>query len=149
MEALYSLANVPKSWPLARLTIPLSAASKHLERLLEGYCMEVLVTNSTMSWKGKCLDLEKAYRQVPVASASLAYSVALVHNVEGQPLYFVSQSLPFGACSSVYAFNRISHSLKFLVQKLLKGILTVFYDDFPILEPSASAGLFLDGPVGL
>ena len=46
MEALYSLANVPKSWPLARLTIPLSAASKHLERLLEGYCMEVLVTNS-------------------------------------------------------------------------------------------------------
>ena len=46
METLYSLANVPKSWPLARLTIPLSAASKHLERLLEGYCMEVLVTNS-------------------------------------------------------------------------------------------------------
>ena len=40
LEALYSLANVPKSWPLARLTIPLSAASKHLERLLEGYCME-------------------------------------------------------------------------------------------------------------
>ena len=31
---------------LARLTIPLSAASKHLERLLEGHCMEVLVTNS-------------------------------------------------------------------------------------------------------
>ena len=46
MAALFSLANVPKSWPLARLTIPLSAASKHLERLLEGYCMEVLVTNT-------------------------------------------------------------------------------------------------------
>ena len=28
METLYSLANVPKSWPLATLTIPLSAASK-------------------------------------------------------------------------------------------------------------------------
>ena len=38
MKALHSLANVPKSWPLARLTIPLSAASKHLERLLEGCC---------------------------------------------------------------------------------------------------------------
>ena len=46
VEALHSLANVPKSWPLARLTIPLSAASKHLERLLEGHRMEVLVTNS-------------------------------------------------------------------------------------------------------
>ena len=46
MEALHSLANVPKSWPLARLTIPLSAASKHLERLLEGYCM---ARNCTLS----------------------------------------------------------------------------------------------------
>ena len=97
-------------------------------------------------WKGKCLDLEKAYRQVPVSSDSLAYSVALVHDGEGRVQYFVSQSLPFGACSSVYAFNRISHSLKFLVQKLLKGILTVFYDDFPILEPAVSAALF-DGMV--
>ena len=59
-------------------------------------------------WKGKCLDLEKAYRQVPVSSDSLPYSVALVHSVEGLPQYFVSQSLSFGACSSVYAFNRIS-----------------------------------------
>ena len=43
---VYSLANVPKSWPLARLTIPLSAASKHLERLLEGCCMEIFVGNT-------------------------------------------------------------------------------------------------------
>ena len=46
MEALHSLANVPKSWPLARLTIPLSAASKHLERLLEGCCNEIYVQNT-------------------------------------------------------------------------------------------------------
>ena len=46
MEALHSLANVPKSWPLARLTIPLSPASKHLERLLEGCCNEIYVRNT-------------------------------------------------------------------------------------------------------
>ena len=46
-ETLHTLANVPKSWPLARLTIPLSGFSKQLERLLEGYCMEVSVTNSS------------------------------------------------------------------------------------------------------
>ena len=46
MKALQSLANVPKSWPLARLTIPLSAASKHLERLLEGCCNEIYVRNT-------------------------------------------------------------------------------------------------------
>ena len=47
LSTLRKLANVPKSWPLARLTIPLSALSKHLERLVEGYCMEVVVTNSS------------------------------------------------------------------------------------------------------
>ena len=45
-NALHSLANVPKSWPLARLTIPLSAASKHLEKLLEGCCNEIYVRNT-------------------------------------------------------------------------------------------------------
>ena len=57
----------------------------------------------TLVWKGKCLDLEKAYRQVPVSSCSLFCSVALVHKPDGEANYFVSQSLPFGACSSVYA----------------------------------------------
>ncbi len=87
-----------------------------------------------LDWKGKCLDLEKAYRQVPVSSSSLAYSVALVHHLQGKPKYFLSQSLPFGACSSVYAFNRIGAALRFLIQHVLKGVLTVFYDDFPFLE---------------
>ena len=45
LDTLHTLANVPKSWPLARLTIPLSGFSKQLERLIEGYCMEVMVTN--------------------------------------------------------------------------------------------------------
>ena len=96
---------------------------------------------AAVDWKGKCLDLEKAYRQVPVSSSSLAYSVALVHDLEGKPRYFLSQSLPFGACSSVYAFNRIGAALRFLIQHVLKGILTVFYDDFPFLETSASSQL--------
>ena len=39
---LQSLANVPKAWPLARLTVPLSGFSKHLERLLEGFCLECM-----------------------------------------------------------------------------------------------------------
>ena len=46
LETLQTLANVPKTWPLARLTVPLSGFSKQLERLLEGYCMEVMATNA-------------------------------------------------------------------------------------------------------
>ena len=40
-ETLQTLANV-----LARLTIPLSGFSKQLERLLEGYCLELIATNA-------------------------------------------------------------------------------------------------------
>ena len=32
LKTLHTLANVPKSWPLSRLTIPLSGFSKQLER---------------------------------------------------------------------------------------------------------------------
>ena len=43
---LQSLANVPKTWLLARLPVPLSGFSKHLERPLEGFCLEVYATNA-------------------------------------------------------------------------------------------------------
>ena len=46
-EEAYTDFSALKSWPLARLTIPLSGFSKQLERLVEGYCMEVSVTNSS------------------------------------------------------------------------------------------------------
>ena len=45
-STLQTLANVPKTWPLARLTFPLSGFSKQLERLIEGYCMEIIATNT-------------------------------------------------------------------------------------------------------
>ena len=44
LHSLLTLANVPKTWPLARLTFPLAGFSKQLERLLEGYCLEALAT---------------------------------------------------------------------------------------------------------
>ena len=45
-ETLQTLANVPRTWPLARFTVPLSGFSKQLERLLEGYCLELIATNA-------------------------------------------------------------------------------------------------------
>ena len=73
--------------------------------------------------------MEKAYRQVPFILSRVLQNT-------------LSQSLPFGALSNVYAFNRVSASIKFLVQKLMGGTLTVFYDDFPLIEPAVSAELF-------
>ncbi|CAE7311794.1 gpt [Symbiodinium sp. CCMP2592] len=94
------------------------------------------------AWVGRCLDLEKAYKQVPLASQSLRLAVLLVR----EPLtnafrFFVSNSLPFGACAAVYSFNRISRSLLHLATTLCGVIGGVFYDDFPLIEPALTARL--------
>ena len=39
------MAHLPRTWPLARLTIPLEGLSKQIDRLLEGYCLQILATN--------------------------------------------------------------------------------------------------------
>ena len=45
-EKLRELVHLPRNWPLARLTIPLGGLSKQIDRLLEGYCFQILATNS-------------------------------------------------------------------------------------------------------
>ena len=37
--------HLPRTWPLARLTVPLEGLSKQIDRLLEGYCFQILATN--------------------------------------------------------------------------------------------------------
>ena len=93
-----------------------------------------------VSWVGRCLDLEKAYKQVPISKASLPYSVLMVRRPEdNKVVFFVMQSLPFGACSAVFSVNRISRSLHHLCMHLCKTIGGVFFDDFPLLEPSLTS----------
>ena len=45
VRRLRDLVHVPRNWPLARLTIPLGGLSKQIDRLLEGYCFQILATN--------------------------------------------------------------------------------------------------------
>ena len=72
-------------------------------------------------WKGRCLDLSKAYKQVPIDCQSKQLGVLVAHDPsDGGARFFLTQSLPFGACASVYAFNRISRSLLHLLVRLGK-----------------------------
>ena len=113
--------------------------------LLDGRCLNGKVHKDFVceqKWTGKCLDLAKAYKQVPVAAGSRRFGVLMVHHPEdSRPRYFVTRSLPFGARASVYAFNRLSRGLWFLMAKMCHVVLGCFYDDFPIVEPSISAVL--------
>ena len=91
-------------------------------------------------WAVRCLDLAKAYKQVPISEESRPFGVLVLHqHGTGIPKFFITRSLPFGACASVFAFNRISRSLWFLAVKLMKIIGGCFYDDFPLIEPEITA----------
>ena len=45
LDGQEELVHLPRTWPLARLTIPLAGLSKQIDRLLEGYCFQILATN--------------------------------------------------------------------------------------------------------
>ena len=86
-------------------------------------------------WKGRCLDLKKAYKQVPISQSSLQLGVLLVHDPsDGSPAYF---TLPFGCTSSVFSFNRISRSLLHLKRHLLKLVSGSYLMTSPTWSPSS------------
>ena len=91
-------------------------------------------------WSIRCLALAKACKQVPVSESSRQFGVLVLHDPSnGQLRYVVTRSLPFGACASVFAFNRISRALWFLAVKLMGAVGGCFYDDFPLIEPDITA----------
>ena len=90
-------------------------------------------------WTGRCLDLSKAYKQMGVLPAHRYLSVIFFHDVAGNPRFYVSNSLMFGATAAVYSFNRVSRSLWFLLNRMLLIPCGVFYDDFPMFSPEELA----------
>ena len=94
---------------------------------------------SACSWQGKCLDLSKAYKQLAIHPAHRPLSVIAVREADGRDALYVSNSLMFGSTAAVYAFNRVSRALWYLINRLLWIPSGVFYDDFPLLSPTASA----------
>eukprot|EP00435_Cladocopium_sp_Y103_P010287 s5853_g2.t1 len=90
-------------------------------------------------WLGKCLDLSKAYKQMGIAPAHRHLSVIFFHGHDGQPRFYVANSLMFGATAAVYSFNRVSRSLWFLLNRMLAIPCGVFYDDFPLFSPAESS----------
>ena len=88
---------------------------------------------------GKCLDLSKAYKQLPVHPSHRDLAVIFYKSPEGRTVFHVTNSMFFGSSAAVFAFNRISRSLRFLLCKELLVPSSVFYDDFPLFSPEESA----------
>ncbi|CAE7769181.1 kptA, partial [Symbiodinium sp. KB8] len=90
-------------------------------------------------WLGRCVDLAKAYKQMAVPRDQRHLVVLCHHDEDGSPLYYISESLPFGAEGSVYGFVRTSRALSFLINEAILVPSSVYFDDFPALSPRALA----------
>ena len=95
---------------------------------------------SADTWRGRTLDLSRAYKQLPIGSTSRPLNV-IGYWYKGSWEFYRSNVLPFGAVAAVYSFNRVSRSLHHVLCKLLWCPCTCFYDDFPTVSPSLSAAV--------
>ena len=79
----------------------------------------------------KTVDLRKAYKQLPVSSASLPDAFLCVLNpATSCPEIFRSCVLPFGARSAVNNFCRVSQALHHLGLIIMSFVWSCFFDDF-------------------
>ena len=84
---------------------------------------------------GRCLDLKQAYKQLVRHPEDRWVSVlAVVCPTDGEVYFFEAVALPFGAISSVLAFNRVARSMRTILSRLFKLVVTNFFDDFCQLE---------------
>ena len=98
-----------------------------------------LEISKRVRWVGKWLDLSKAYKQLPVHPSHRDLAVIFYKSPEGRTVFHVTNSMFFGSSAAVFAFNRISRSLRFLLCKELLVPSSVFYNDFPLFSPEESA----------
>eukprot|EP00435_Cladocopium_sp_Y103_P025636 s2471_g6.t1 len=77
--------------------------------------------------------------QVGVKPDHRHLAVIFFHRQDGSPVYYIANSLMFGATAAVYSFNRISRSLWFLLNRFSVIPCGVFYDDFLLFAPEELA----------
>ena len=92
-----------------------------------------------LNWVGKTLDLSKAYKQLPIRPDHRDLAVVFFRDSRGKPRYYVPNALMFGSTAAVYAFNRVSRSIWFLVNVVLKVPSAVYFDDYPMFLPEGSS----------
>ena len=90
-------------------------------------------------WKGKCLDLSKAYKQLPLWPPHREMAVVHFKSPKGEPRFYIPNSLMFGATAAVFGFNRMSRALWHLLNCYLGVPAAVYFDDFVLFIPEGIA----------
>ena len=88
-------------------------------------------------WKGCTVDLESAFRQLPLHPKAACASPLCYYSAKARgPRYICLRALPFGSVASVAWFLRYAKALWYLGVKLLHLSWLSFFDDYILLELS-------------
>ena len=108
---------------------------------LTGYPADCMITT---------LDLKDAYKKYGIHAADRNKSVvALKSDVPSRVEFYMMNCLPFGSVSSVHNFNRIARLVWALGILYLKIPWLNYYDDYPMVSPSAIATSSMSSAKGL
>ena len=98
-------------------------------------------------------DMKRAYRQVPVHTKHLCFSViAIWHPKQHKWVFGILHGLAFGLLAAVVQFNRFPALIVALARRWLAVPVINFFDDFNITEPAfakASGSVYFDKLVSL
>ena len=123
---------------LITMVMQLIARGPSVQVLLQdGTMLEGILSKSVqhgVDVVGRCFDLSKAYKQIAVQEQSLKHAVLGARSASGKWHLYTSQSLPFGAVASVYAFNKSARALQHLLLEDFSIVTTNYFDDFPTID---------------
>ncbi len=103
-----------------------------------GTLHEELRAEGAADLMGKCMDLESAYKQLPVAAEHAHLAILGMKNPKtGEPEYFEMARLPFGASAAVHGFNRVVQAIESILKTQLGIPCTHYFDDFTFVLPRA------------
>ena len=84
--------------------------------------------------RGRCFDLEKAFKQIPVKKAHAQFAIICVWDPHTEtPKFFEAKVLPFGVKASVHSFNRVGRALAVVLTSLFAIPCNHYFDDYPIV----------------
>ena len=138
MDSVVTLVNITMQLPSV-----LQGDNQIRLKLSSGKLLEGTVHSSWQSklvLLGRTLDLTSVYKQLAVDPTMGFVRTLVTYDPERQcRAFFMLNSSPFGATSSVYAFNRVAKSLWFLMVRLGSVWTTQYFDDFPNIEMESLA----------
>ncbi|MCR9077285.1 MAG: hypothetical protein NXI07_14705, partial [bacterium] len=140
LEGVDAIVGIAKTWAEAVKrdgTVSVTLASGEV---LTGVLHPGFQKDRHLQLLGRALDLKRAFKQVPISpTMARAAVICLWHPGRRTPAYYVLRAMLFVARNAVFVFGTVARVLRLVQVVLFLFAWAQYADDFPQLEPAATA----------